>query len=60
MIKINLEDKHEEACNRNKNNIHTRKHNDINTELRNQKMLIRYDLFQIHIKTYIEMKEYID
>ena len=45
MIKIDLEDKHEKACNRNKNNIHMRKYNDINIELRNQKMLIKYDLF---------------
>ena len=59
-VKIDLEDEHEEACNRNKNNIHTREHDDINTELEDQKMLIRYDLFQIHIKTYIRMKKYIN
>ena len=45
MIKINLKNEHEEACNRNKNNIHTRKYNNINTKFRDQKMLIRYNLF---------------
>jgi len=45
---------------RNKNNIHTKEHNDINIKLKDQKMLIRYDLFQIYIRTYIEMKKYID
>lgn len=59
-VKIGLEGEHEEACNRNKNNIHAREHGDINTELGDQKMLIRYDLFQIHIRTYIGMEEYID